>query len=547
MGLRLKNNLHYILVNKIHFLFVLCSSIVFAQKTITIADINKQFEEVNLYVNTANLEKAIPLLETIKKDCLNINYKFGITRIGHTLAILYFNTSNYKKVITLDEEYIKTGVEILDYEKLSHIHRLKGCAYAELGLLNKSSEELLQALDYAKKININNNKYYAKSLIYSNLAGQYKKDKTIQDSIFSNINKSIQQAEKISEVSESFISKKYSLIAYSHMIMANEYSNLNNTKHAEKYFLKSLEIHNTKPIVLVERAVLQSQLGSFYYKKKEFEKAIKYSELGVSVEKKASFPQIRRDLFETLSKSYLEQNEIENSKKFLSLFIALNDSITNVEKNTVDTVLKNTVSKQEKRFLDDISRRTLVYTLSNATLVVLGILFFFYYKRLKQNQIKKIEIILEKLKAQHIDSQDVLLAENITIKENEAEKILMSVEAEKKLLEKLNNFEKKMLYLERKTSLPYVAAEIETNTKYLSYIIKKHKGKDFKKYINDLKINYIVQKINDNPIYRNYKINFLAEETGFSSHSKFATVFKNTIGVSPSEFINNFEKNKNNN
>lgn len=118
----------------------------------------------------------------------------------------------------------------------------------------------------------------------------------------------------------------------------------------------------------------------------------------------------------------------------------------------------------------------------------------------------------------------------------------MPAEAEEKLLEKLHKFEEKQLFLERKVSLPYVAAEIETNTKYLSYIIKKHKEKDFNEYINDLRINYIIQKITDNPIYRQYKINALAEESGFSSHSKFATVFKASVGVSPSEFIKYFQQ-----
>ena len=36
----------------------------------------------------------------------------------------------------------------------------------------------------------------------------------------------------------------------------------------------------------------------------------------------------------------------------------------------------------------------------------------------------------------------------------------------------------------------------------------------------------------------NYKISFLAEESGFSSHSSFATVFKAIIGMSPATFIN---------
>ncbi len=544
----LRENLHYILVKKIHFLVVLFSSLVFAQRPVTINEINAQFDEANLYVNTANPEKAIPILDKIKKDCKSINYKLGITRLGHTLAIIYFNSSDYKKVITLDDEYLKTGIEIKDYEKLSHIHRLKGCAYSELGLLNKSNEELILALQYAQKINLKNNRQHAISVIYSNRANYFMKSATAQDSVFDNIKKSLAEAEKISETDNSFLSRKYSLISYSYIMLANEYSKSGNQQLARNYYLKALEIHNTKPTPLVERVVLLSELGYFYNEQKQYDKAVKHAELGVILEKKASFPQLRRDLFETLSKSYLELHKTEDSKKYLSLFTALNDSISNIDKKAVDIALSSTISKQEKIHLGITSRRTVIYLLSSFALVVFGISFFFYYKKKKQKQIRKMETILEQLKANQNNSLDVLLVESEISKiEYKEEKNLMSVEAEKKLLEKLHYFEEKKLYLDRKVSLSYVATEIESNTKYLSYIIKNHKGKDFNKYINDLRINYIVQKINDDPKYRQYKINFLAEETGFSSHSKFATVFKNTIGVSPSEFINYFEKNKNNN
>uniref|UniRef100_UPI003AFB1A7D helix-turn-helix domain-containing protein n=1 Tax=Elizabethkingia meningoseptica TaxID=238 RepID=UPI003AFB1A7D len=69
-----------------------------------------------------------------------------------------------------------------------------------------------------------------------------------------------------------------------------------------------------------------------------------------------------------------------------------------------------------------------------------------------------------------------------------------------------------------------VASYLNTNTKYLSYMIKKYKKKDFSGYVNELRINCIIGKLNTDPVYRQYKISVLAEEAGFSSHSKFATV-----------------------
>jgi len=527
------------LISKVYLLFVLCFGVATAQQTVTEASINKQFEQALHYVNSDNPEKAIPILDKINTDCKRIGYQAGITRVGHTLAIIYFNSSDYNKVINLSDEFLKVGNTIKDYEKLSHIHRLKGCAYSELGLLNKGSEEYAQALQYAGKMDSGNNKHHAISVIYGNRASHLIKSGAPQDSVFASINRSIAEAEKIKETDKTFISKKYSLIAYSYIILANEYAKAGNRKTAGDYYLKALAIHNTKPVPLVERVVLLSELGYFYNDEQEYKKAVQYAEQGIALEKKASFPQLRRDLFETLSKSYLELHRTEDSKKYLSLFTALNDSISKIDKKAVDTALSSTISKQEEQHLDSISKQTIAYTLSSLALIVFGVLFFLYYKKQKQKQIKKIESILEQLKAKQNNPDAVIaIPEADTVQDKEEEEIaLMSPEAEEKLLEKLHDFERKELYLERKVSLSYVAAQVETNTKYLSYIIKKHKGKDFNKYINDLRINYIVQKINDNPVYRQYKINFLAEETGFSSHSKFATIFKSTVGVSPSEFI----------
>ncbi|WP_340700813.1 helix-turn-helix domain-containing protein [Chryseobacterium arthrosphaerae] len=55
--------------------------------------------------------------------------------------------------------------------------------------------------------------------------------------------------------------------------------------------------------------------------------------------------------------------------------------------------------------------------------------------------------------------------------------------------------------------------------------------------MNELKIYYIINKIETDNRYRNYKISYLAEESGFISHSAFATTFKNITGMPPSEFI----------
>lgn len=91
-------------------------------------------------------------------------------------------------------------------------------------------------------------------------------------------------------------------------------------------------------------------------------------------------------------------------------------------------------------------------------------------------------------------------------------------------------------------SLPLLAAQLETNTKYLSEVIRKFKEKNFTTYINELKINHIAHLISSDPTFRQYKISYLAEFTGFTSHSTFTVVFKSVTGMSPNDYIQQVNK-----
>lgn len=113
----------------------------------------------------------------------------------------------------------------------------------------------------------------------------------------------------------------------------------------------------------------------------------------------------------------------------------------------------------------------------------------------------------------------------------------ISEKTETLLLLKLQDFEKTTDYIRPDISLQSLAKKLDTNTKYLSEIINKHKQKNFNTYINELRINYITGKLKEHTVYRNYKIKYLAEESGFSTHSAFAAAFKAVNGLSPAHYI----------
>ena len=105
------------------------------------------------------------------------------------------------------------------------------------------------------------------------------------------------------------------------------------------------------------------------------------------------------------------------------------------------------------------------------------------------------------------------------------------------LLEKLEKLESTNFYLDSNISIQILAKKLDSNSKYVSDTINTYKKKSFTAYINELRIEYIKQKLNNELIYRSYKIKYLAEESGFSSHSVFSSVFKSIEGISPAQYI----------
>lgn len=153
------------------------------------------------------------------------------------------------------------------------------------------------------------------------------------------------------------------------------------------------------------------------------------------------------------------------------------------------------------------------------------------FEKTKQNGIKTL--LTENLL---VEGQDNSLKDSELHTENPSSPKIPKV-TQVRILKKIEEFEDELLFLEASASLTYLANFCETNTKYVSTILKEEKGKDYSAYINEQRVFYIMEKLREDKAYRSYKISYLAKISGFSSHSVFSFVFKSIAGLSPSEFI----------
>ncbi|MBS7334197.1 MAG: helix-turn-helix domain-containing protein [Weeksellaceae bacterium] len=115
--------------------------------------------------------------------------------------------------------------------------------------------------------------------------------------------------------------------------------------------------------------------------------------------------------------------------------------------------------------------------------------------------------------------------------------INISSKTEKTLLKKIEVFENSKDFLKKDVNLNNLAKQFDTNTKYLSEIIKSYKNKNFNQYLNELRIHHLIDELNNNEKVLNTKVSYLASDFGFNSHSSFSTLFTQYVGQSPSEYI----------
>ena len=106
---------------------------------------------------------------------------------------------------------------------------------------------------------------------------------------------------------------------------------------------------------------------------------------------------------------------------------------------------------------------------------------------------------------------------------------------------KLIDFENKKGFLKKELTANKLAEQFDTNYKYLSKVIRHGQQKSFVNYINDLRIDYLVERLKNEQTIRRYNHAGLASECGFSTAQHFVTAFKKRTGISPGYFCKELE------
>ena len=297
------------------------------------------------------------------------------------------------------------------------------------------------------------------------------------------------------------------------------------------YFEKALTHFQSKSTRnTLQQGMTLQEIGKYYFFKKDFTKAVNYFRDAMQSAAIVRNLPLQRDVNRQWSLNYLAMGDRQQYNLYNRKFLVLNDFSITQETEAINTAFNLISREQELETASQKKKYNNILYVSLVAFVILllvaAILFFRNYSRKKR--FSEIAKYLE------ISRNSIVLP---TQKKEAAKNLIIPAETEKVLLAKLKKFEGSTRFTSKEMSLALLSAQLETNTKYLSEIINRHYQDNFNTYINKLRVNYIIEKLKTDPSYLNYKISYLADDAGFSSHSSFTTIFKAITGIAPGTFI----------
>ncbi|OAB77382.1 helix-turn-helix domain-containing protein [Cochleicola gelatinilyticus] len=248
-------------------------------------------------------------------------------------------------------------------------------------------------------------------------------------------------------------------------------------------------------------------------------------------------PSVKVSLFETLSVIAQQEEDSSTGQWSKNEQTRLNATMVASERNVRNTIISHIEETQQQKTHQEENKYYYIGGILFGVLVCALFVYYLYNKKLDREYEKFEKIIRDienekRLKTNHSVQEVSTVSRGISI----------PAETEATILTKLNAFENSTKYTKENMSLALLAKQMDTNTKYVSEIIHRHKSKNFNTYINELRVNYIIQLLKNDPKYLSYKVSYLAETCGFSSHSAFTVVFKSITGITPKQFISFLKK-----
>ncbi|WP_285268913.1 helix-turn-helix domain-containing protein [Kaistella rhinocerotis] len=289
-------------------------------------------------------------------------------------------------------------------------------------------------------------------------------------------------------------------------------------------------------------------LGLSYWHTGKQKLAIKYlEEIDKHYTKTKKLDPQFRSAYEILITYYKAAGNTEKQLEYIDKLMVLDRSYEKNYKYLYQRIVKEYDTNKlvaEKNRIENTLQKQRIMFVGLVALLIAGFVFFgFRIYNEKQNYKKRFEEIL----AQRDDHPAEVSATVIEDGKFEDQQKLdydfynkipgLNPIFVENILQQLEIFEKENKFLDSQVSQKLLSEELGTNSTYFSKIINTYKGKNFTLYINDLRLDYIIEHLKTDVKYLNMDVKELASIAGFSSAENFSDNFRRKFDLKPSVFI----------
>lgn len=510
-----------------------------------IRNTNKNPDKQQLYLQ-AFLSKA----KAAKDWKLIVNgYKNFVDYADENMAIVYSDSMVYTAKQSLDDKligsaYLSKGIAY--YVLKRHEQALENYLFAK-PYIEKAADEYLK---YKLKYNIAHVKYYLgkndEAILLFNSCLEYFKN--VNPRAYLNTlhslglvyNKAGDYGKSLDIVRQGNTAalrlNNHSMDAYFlHLKGLNEYFR-ENYASSIKHLKESIpEIRNNNDHGNV--TVANFYIGKSFWGLKKYRESIPYLQKVDQALQEHNY--IRPDLregFELLIDYYKNKEELEEVLYYVDrLLIA--DSILKVTHEKLydnihinyDTVeLRQEKENVEKQLSKETTYRKFLFLGSIFLAIIVIVLLIALYRHRRRNRI--FHELMD-------NNKQIGKPVNKTPKE-----LSIPEETRDKILSRLEKWRQSMLYLEPNITRASMTVYLETNVHYVSDVILHCYNKSFTEYINDLKVDYIIEQLKTDKHKRMFTHEALAKEAGFGTTQSFVIAFKRKTGISPNFFSEKIRK-----
>ncbi|SHI97582.1 helix-turn-helix domain-containing protein [Aquimarina spongiae] len=243
-----------------------------------------------------------------------------------------------------------------------------------------------------------------------------------------------------------------------------------------------------------------------------------------------------KDAFTMLIDHYKGEEDQESQLKMMEKLIRYEQISQKREKVLSNNIAKNYDTAQLIKDKDELilgiqnrSKKLQYRFLLIAILVIATVSFayFYYFKKEK------------KVYEQKIEEKYTDLIKKSSKRTRSSKQIEIAPEIVENIIHRLTKFEENQEFLKNDLTMANVAKKFKTNSSYLSKVINTHKKQNFANYLNDLRIEFCIQRLKTDQKFRRYSIKSIALETGFNNIQSFSAAFQKRIGQNPSDYIQN--------